>query len=120
MIFVGFELAAADARDRWWFVFEEQPTEPRFALDAPTGSGSDARTLNQWNDLTWGHLADGPASLADLTHISVKGFIAPQPALPAPRWGTTAAAIAAILAQQPVRVAMRGADLLPPAPTVHP
>jgi hypothetical protein len=118
--FVGFDLAAADARDRWWFVFEEQPTEPRFALDVPTGFGPDAPTLNQWNDLTWGHLADGPATLADLPHITVKGFTAPQPALPAPRWGTTAAAMAAILAQQPVRVAMRGADLLPPAPTVHP
>lgn len=110
--FVGFDLTPDEARTRWWFVFEEQPTEPRFALDVADRFGSAAGPLNQWNDLTWGHLAAGPAELTALTHIPVTVFTPAQPAAPAPRWGSSASAMAAILAQQPVRVSMRGADLL--------
>jgi hypothetical protein len=110
--FVGFDLTAADARSRWWFVFEEQPTEPRFALDVADGFGAEAGPLNEWNDLSWGHLVSGPDELAALGHIRLTGFTATQPALPAPRWGASASAMAAILVQQPVRVLFRGADLL--------
>jgi hypothetical protein len=112
--FVGFDLTPEDARSRWWFVFEEQPTEPRFALDVVAGFGVSAPTLNQWNDLTWGHLAADPSALAELSHIRVAGFTATQPAQPAPRWGSSAAAMASILAQQPVRISLRGADLIAP------
>jgi hypothetical protein len=110
--FVGFDLTAADARSRWWFIFEEQPTEPRFALDVEDGSGTAAGPLNEWNDLSWGHLASGPAELAALGHIRQTGLTATQPAPPAPRWFASASAMAAILVQQPVRVLFRGADLL--------
>jgi hypothetical protein len=116
--FVGFDLEPDDARDHWWFVFEQQPTEPRFALDVVDGYGSDAPPLNQWNDLTWGHLAPDAAALAALSHIPVRGFSPgqppppPPPDPPPPIWGASAAAMASILAQQPVRVSLRGADLL--------
>jgi len=112
--FVGFDLTPEDARDRWWFVFEEQPTEPRFALDQAIGFGPDAPPLNQWNDLTWGHLAESSGVLAEISHIQIAGFTATQPNAPAPRWGASSSAMAAILAQQPVRVSLRGADLLAP------
>jgi hypothetical protein len=117
--FCGFSLGRDQARQEgWWFVLEEQPTAPRFGLDVAVRYGSDAGTPHQWNDLTWGHLAGSAAELAALSHIDVQH---PPPSPPdGPRWGETSAAMAAILAQQPVRVAMRAADLLPPEPEVTP
>jgi hypothetical protein len=110
--FVGFDLTAMDARDRWWFVFEEQPTEPRFALDVEDGFGEEAGPLNQWNDLSWGHVVSSQAALTDLGNIRLTGFAPTQPPPPAPRWGASASAMAAILVQQPVRVLFRGETLL--------
>jgi hypothetical protein len=113
--FVGFDLTPEQARTSWWFIFEQQPTEPRFALDIVQGFGPDAPPLIDWNKLSWSHLAANEAELAELTHIPIAGFKPQQPA-DAPRWGASAAAMAAILVQQPVRVLMRGADLLRPRP----
>jgi hypothetical protein len=119
VVFCGFDLTAAEARGgatsrSWWFVFEEQPTEPRFALDVAERFGAAAPPVNQWNDLTWGHLAPDPAALDRLSHLRVTGPPPPSPPV-GPRWGQTSAAMAAILAQPPVRVALRAVDLLPPA-----
>jgi len=114
--FAGFDLTPEQARTSWWFIFEQQPTEPRFALDVAQGFGPEAPPLNQqWNDLSWGHLAANEAELAELTHIHIAGFTARQPP-DGPRWGASAAVMAAILVQQPVRILMRGADLLRPRP----
>ena len=110
--FAGFDLTPEQARAAWWFIFEQQPTEPRFALDVVQGFDSEAPPLDQWNDLSWGHLVANEAELAELSHIRIAPFRPRQP--PDGRWGTSAAAMAAILVQQPVRVLMRGADLLRP------
>ncbi len=114
--FCGFALDVDEARGDpgWWFVLEQQPTEPRFGLDVARGFGSEAGPVNEWNDLSWGHLADDAAGLADLSHLHTD-LEPPSPSV-GPRWGTTAAAMAAILAQQPVRVALRAADLLARVP----
>ncbi len=110
--FAGFDLTADEARGAWWFVFEEQPTEPRFGLDVAAGFGADAPPLNGWNDLSWSHLAADEGALAALDHIRVAAA-SPEPAAGGATWGATSAAMAAILAQQPVRVCLRAADLLP-------
>jgi hypothetical protein len=112
--FRGFGLTVDQARSQgWWFVLEEQPTEPRFGLDVATRYGPDAGPLREWGDLSWGHLAADADELAGITHLRTDR--PPRTAQPAsgPRWGATAAAMAAILLQQPVRVALRAADLLP-------
>ena len=109
--FVGFPIGRDDAPD-WWFVLEEQPTAPRFGLDVATKFGAAAAPVNEWNDLSWGHLAAGADALAELTFL--RADIVPPSPPTGPRWGTTSAAMGAILAQQPVRVAMRAVDLLPP------
>jgi len=113
--FAGFDLTPEQARTSWWFIFEQQPTEPRFALDVPQQFGPDAPPLIDWKKLSWSHLAANEAELAELTHIHIAGFTARQPP-DGPRWGASAAVMAAILVQQPVRILMRGADLLRPRP----
>jgi hypothetical protein len=109
--FVGFPIGRDDA-PLWWFVLEEQPTAPRFGLDVATRYGADAGPVNEWNDLSWGHLADSPETLAQLSFLRADA-VPPSPPT-GPRWGTTSAAMGAILAQQPVRVALRAVDLLAP------
>ncbi len=114
--FCGFALRSEDARATpgWWFILEEQPTAPRFGLDVAERFGADARPVNQWNDLSWGHLAADAAGLPAITQL--RADMHPPSPPTGPRWGTTSSAMASILAQQPVRVAMRGVDLLPPDP----
>jgi hypothetical protein len=61
MTFLGFNLTAADARggttgfpDGFFFVFQEQPSEPRFGLE-PTA----AAPVAEWSDLAWTNFATG-------------------------------------------------------------
>jgi hypothetical protein len=60
MTFLGFNLTAADARggtdtspDGFFFVFQEQPSEPRFGLE-PT---PDISPVPHWADLAWTNFA---------------------------------------------------------------
>lgn len=60
MTFIGFNLSVADARggtvaspDGFFFVFQEQPSEPRFGLE-PT---PDSSPVQDWADLAWTNFA---------------------------------------------------------------
>jgi hypothetical protein len=116
--FVGFELtrrmALADAG--WFFVLQQQPTEPRFGLDDdPFGAGEPGIVppLETWNDLNWGHVVGTAAALDRLSHLPV----ADTPLAPAQPvkgiWGRNAAHMALITRQPPVRVAIHASRLLP-------
>ena len=113
--FCGFELTrdGALAAPGWWFILEEQPTAPRFGLDVAEAFGAAAGPVHQWNDLSWGHLAADPKALAEISHLRTD--MSPPPPATGPPWGTSSAGMAAILVQQPVRVALRATDLLAPA-----
>jgi hypothetical protein len=113
--FCGFALGLDEARTPpgWWFVLEEQPTAPRFGLDVAQAYGAAAGPVNEWNDLSWGHLAADAQGLAAITNL--RADMQPPSPPTGPRWGATASDMAAILAQQPVRVALRAVDLLAPA-----
>ena len=58
----------------WFFVLQQQPTEPRFGLDddpfGPDESGI-VPALKTWNDLNWGHIADSADALDRLSHLRV-------------------------------------------------
>lgn len=129
--FFGFDLKAADALGTntpgspdqgWFFVFQEQPAEPRFGLDVAGTALGGAPT--KWSDLAWSHLATTEAQFANLRHIDLdtdqpdtRQVVDPGSA----SWhadtglgpsGATAAHLAYITLQQPMRVAMHGSAMI--------
>jgi hypothetical protein len=122
--FVGFNLTPADvvAGEGWFFVLQQQPTEPRFGLDDdPFGAGESGKIpeLTTWSDLNWAHLGSTPEKLKALTHVPVKrNELSPTPAEP-PRpphkgiWGHNSAHMAYITKQRPARVAIHATEFLP-------
>ncbi len=88
--FIGFNLLRAEAvaHPGWFFVIQEQPTEPRFGFDVGTDFGA-----------AW--------------HVSVK--TAPPASLSIPanaRWGKNSAHMAFITRQQPVRIAIHATKMV--------
>jgi hypothetical protein len=133
--FFGFELTPAAVRgdpdptrdQGYYFVLQEQPSEPRFGLDV-IGTTFGA-AVPRWNDLAWSHLA---ANANDLTALSYVDLDAPLPNTasvtqhagePAVSWhadsgtgptGAKSSDIAYITLQRPFRVAIHASDMLPP------
>jgi hypothetical protein len=77
MTFLGFNLTAADARGGtptspygFFFVFQEQPSEPRFGLE-PT---PDISPVPDWADLAWTNFA-----LPNNKNIATRGLTLTQP-----------------------------------------
>lgn len=89
--FVGFDLTPTVAKGNpgWFFIIQEQPTEPRFGFDE--------------------EVSFGPR-----THVSVAQ---PPPAtLPVPPgavWNRNSAHTARIIRQQPVRIAIHATQMIP-------
>jgi hypothetical protein len=130
--FFGFDLTpsmvvgAEDPTDAtvdqgWFFVLEEQSVEPRFGLDLATTFGG---AVSDFNNLSWGHLADSANDLAQIKHIDLNAPLPDtrpitDPALPVwhadtglGRTNTRSADLAAITLQRPVRIAIHGSDML--------
>lgn len=132
--FFGFNLTRDEALrgDGWFFVLEEHPTEPRFGLDERENHLS---ILIKWRDLAWSDL-DGEngapldgyinlarekrPNLARMAHQNPQEFEKAvwhaEPPLPEITRGSTAAELAYITWQPPVRVAIHASDLLPRPP----
>jgi hypothetical protein len=106
--FFGFDLSAdqasgRDGGDGWYLVFQEQPSETRFGLD----DADTAAPMKTWQDLAWAHVVTG------FTYIDlITAFDKPQQP-GGIGWATHAADMAVITSQQPVRVAIHAARLLP-------
>jgi len=108
IVYVGFELSDVDLTtgDGWFFVLQEQPTEPRFGFDLPPLSGGTLPAITTWNDATWAHagtdagtylrIAGNP--LANAEHDQVK-FV------------SNSAHLAALTLQRPMRVAVQAREL---------
>jgi hypothetical protein len=108
--FLGFDLTRTDAiaDPGWFFVIQEQPTEPRFGLDAADFT-KDLPALTSWNNLSWRHLAHTEPELQALTHASTRTVL---PTVTGVTWGKTAAHQAFITMQRPVRVAIHARQLI--------
>jgi hypothetical protein len=112
--FLGFDLTAAEAcgNPGWFFVIEQQPTEPRFGLDVPEQFGLDPLQLGSWSQLSWGHVAADQASFESLGHLPLGGPLEGI-TLDGIAWERNAAHMAAITLQPPARVAIHARALLP-------
>lgn len=129
--FFGFELSLEDARGvdqpagphGWFFVLQEQPSEPRFGLDV---GGPPGQPVGSWDALSWPSLAASEAALADLGYIDLTASLpdtaAAEAAPPHGVWhaeatgpgrGARASDLAFITLQRPVRVAWHASDMLP-------
>lgn len=124
VVILGFALTEGDLRTPpgWFFVFEEQPGEPRFGLDVNLVRDS----IKEWDELSWLNLEPGQRYI-DLA--------SPLPATAEPEahgdWGWHVASgtngpvargadHAAITLRRPARVAIYGVDLLLPPPPQPP
>ncbi|MDQ3763211.1 MAG: hypothetical protein M3460_16685 [Actinomycetota bacterium] len=106
-VFVGFELTDVDLRqgDGWFFVLQEQPTEPRFGFDEFKGTGTPPE-LHSWSDATWQHTATAPGRYLRVMDNPLTGL-----KLGNATFVDHAAHLAAITLQQPVRVAFHAGGL---------
>lgn len=124
--FLGFPLTEAEAKGAafpeqghagYFFVIQQQPSEPRFGLDV-ADEASLGEVPRNWRDLAWSHLVDrtqGMAGLQTLTHIPLHTSNSQLNSLELnrTRWGADAAHLAAITLQKPVRIAMHARTWLP-------
>ena len=108
--FLGFDLTAtaALAGAGWYFVIQQQPTEPRFGMDVADFSTPPPPLLT-WNDLSWRHLAGTEEELKSLAHASVATAL---PRLAGAEWNRNAAHQAYITLQRPVRIAIHASKML--------
>ncbi|MGZ8159470.1 MAG: hypothetical protein ACXWT4_11735 [Methylobacter sp.] len=105
---IGKEDDSADAG--WFFVIQEQPTEPRFGLDA-ADFGNPLPPLTTWNNLSWRHLIKNEDELKALSHASIKISL---PDIDKAKWGlnSNSAHYAYITLQRPVRIAIHARDMI--------
>lgn len=117
--FFGFELTANEARgntanpDGWFFVLQEQPTEPRFGFDEK----GPVVTPQKWGDLTWTHIGAAASPFINLDHPSPNtASIQKQLGEPDLSWrpaeNTNSARLAYIALRRPPRVAIHAKDML--------
>ena len=110
--FLGFNLTPENALDGhgWFFVIQQQPTEPRFGMDAANFDEQDPPPLTTWDNLNWRHMADTEEELNALSHASINRSM---PDIDAAKWGKNSAHQAYITLQRPVRIAIHASEMIP-------
>lgn len=106
IIFAGFDLTDQEIpRDGgWFFLVQEQPTEPRFGFDEPDGAPG---PLTGWAGASWAHTGVAAGGYLRLQGSPLNGRSFGGLTL-----GSNAAHHAAITLQQPMRVAVHGRHLV--------
>jgi hypothetical protein len=93
---------ATEGHAGWFFVLQQQPTEPRFGLDVATGFGG---VPQHWSDLSWGNLAADENALRQLAYVPIDGALQGK-TLDSVPWGKNSAHMAFITRQRPFRMAI--------------
>ncbi|HEU4386421.1 MAG TPA: hypothetical protein VFV34_01400, partial [Blastocatellia bacterium] len=108
--FLGFDLTREDAiaDPGWFFVIQQQPTEPSFGMDTANFS-EPLPPLTTWNNLSWQHLANSEEELKALSHASIDK---PLSVSGSATWGRNSAHQAFITLQRPVRIAIHAQEML--------
>jgi hypothetical protein len=107
---LGFPLSSTQLRGAdtsagsagWFFVLQEQPSAPRFGLDAAV-PGAFGTIPASWSDLSWAHLASSADALRQIVHVPINGPLQNR-TLGAATWGRNGAHMASILRQSPFRL----------------
>jgi len=94
--------SVSEGHPGWFFVLQQQPTEPRFGLDVPTSYGG---LPEHWSDLSWGHMAADEKALQELVYVPIDGLLQGKTLDNVP-WGKNSAHMAFITRQRPFRVAI--------------
>ncbi len=99
----GFDLRDTDLTegDGWFFVLQEQPTEPRFGLDET--SSVPVEELSRWADASWEHTDVPPGGYLPIQGNPLNGKV-----LGGVTFGRNSAHLAHITLQKPMRVAIHG------------
>ncbi len=122
--FLGFDLTAEVAKGSpvpavnqpgWFFAIKERPGEPRFGLDEADAPAS--VTADEWDDLSWGHLAATQSAFDAMTNINVADALHHVQINPAKnpdgvQWNRQSADMAHILYQAPVLIAVHADEML--------
>jgi hypothetical protein len=104
--FVGFDLTFEEITqgDGWFFIIQEQPTEPRFGFDeVPSETPA---VPPSWSDATWKDTATEPGGHLTLAANPLAGVVRNGAT-----FGRDSAHLAAVLLQKPMRVALHGSQL---------
>ena len=114
--FVGFNLSEDEALGNapndpngWYFVIQQQPTEPRFGLDVADFTTPQPPPLNTWSDLNWRHFANTEDELKALSYVSATKTFAEIDHV---SWGRNGATQAFITLQRPVRIAIHARQMI--------
>ena len=112
--FLGFDLTKekAIAEPGWFFIIQQQPTEPCFGMDV-ADFAKPLPSLTTWDNLSWRHLVKTEQELKELSHASIKSVL---PDIDKGKWGRNAAHQAYITLQRPVRIAIHAKELILPTP----
>jgi hypothetical protein len=112
--FLGFDIPTKDFLANgehplgYFFIIQEQPSEPRFGIDNGNDSTEDDDLPQSWDELKWSHVNSslGPNNYIDLEMGPLKDLELE------PHWGTHAADLAYILLQKPFRMVVHAKELL--------
>ncbi|MBN1480005.1 hypothetical protein EH223_18915 [candidate division KSB1 bacterium] len=116
--FIGFsgldaeEAKGKDGNPGWYFVLQQQVSEPRFGFDVERADDANCTPSNDdleiWNQLAWMDILDG-----DMNHRYIDIENGPTGMGVDIKWNQSAADFAYILHQMPARVAVHGEALIP-------
>ena len=100
--FAGFDLSNPNLKDGdgWFFVLQEQPTEPRFGFDESLPEPL-AKPID-WSKVTWGHVQVEPGSYIAIASNPLKD----TKDIAGITLGKNSAHLAYILFQKPARAAI--------------
>ena len=113
--FLGFNLTKKDALadPGWFFVIQEQPTEPRFGLDEADFTKPLPQKIITRDDLSWRQMinTDSKEALQALSHASITAKLPDK--ISNALWGKNAAHQAYLTLQRPMRIAIHASKMLP-------
>ena len=122
--FLGFDLTEAQAKGEpphdpngWFFVIQQQPTEPSFGMDVADFGKDPPAITTSWNELSWRHMAQTEQQLQALSHVSIDSIKSVLPNIDTQEidnatWGKNSSHLAYITLQRPMRIAIHAREMI--------